>query len=69
MTLRDVDVCLTLYLIETFLRLLQTEQTQIRQLLSDQGNLCLLLKYDTSDPTQVNLTNKTNMKVYLYNYS
>ena len=40
----------------------------------DQGLLCLLLKYDISDPTQLDLINKfcvlcTNMKVYLYNYS
>ena len=42
--------------------LLQTEQTQ--------GLLGLLLKYDISDPTQLDLTNNffilcTNMKVYL----
>ena len=57
--------------------LLQKEQTQIRQLLlelPDQGLLCLLLKYDISDPTQVVLTSNffvlcTNMNVYLYNYS
>ena len=57
--------------------LLQTEQTQIRQLLQDlpdQGLLCLLLKYDVSDPTLVELTNNffapcTNMEVNLYNNS
>ena len=51
--------------------LLQTEQTQIRQLLQelhDQGLPCLLLKYDVSDPTLVELINNffalcTNMKV------
>ena len=37
----------THYLIETLLTVLQTEQTQIRQLLKelpDQGLLCLLMK-------------------------
>ena len=32
---------------------------------ADQGLLCLLLKYDISNPTQLGL----NMKVYLYNYT
>ena len=57
---------------------MQTEQTQIRQLLEelpDQGLLCLLMeKYDISDPTLVDLTINffvlcANMKTYLYNYS
>ena len=48
---------------------LQTEQTQIRQLFS-----ACLWRYDTSDPTLVDLTNNffvlcTKMKVELYNYS
>ena len=39
-----------------------------------QGILCLLVEYDISDPTQMDLTSNfyllcTNMNVYLYNYS
>ena len=69
---------LTLYLIETPLNALQTEQTKIRQLLQelpDQGLLCLHMeKYDISDHTLVDVTSNSvvlciNMKVCLYNYS
>ena len=47
--------------------LLQTE-------LPDQGLLCLLRKYDISDPTLVDLTGNyfvlcANIKINLYNYS
>ena len=47
---------------------LQTEE------LPNQGLLCLLRKYDISDPTLVDLTSNffvlcTNMKIYLYDYS
>ena len=50
------------------------KQSRPRSGLPDQGLLCLLLKYDISDPTELNLTNNffvlcTDMKVYLYNYS
>ena len=59
------------------LKLFQTEQIQIRQLLlelPDQRLLCLLMKIWLPDPTLVDLISNffvlcTNMKVYLYNYS
>ena len=41
---------------------------------SDYDDYDYMMKYDKSDPTQVDLTSNffvlcTNMKVYLYNYS
>ena len=56
--------------------LLKTERSQIRHELPDQGLLCLLVKYDIFNPTQVDLASNffvllTNMNVssnYL-NYS
>ena len=63
------------YLIETpFNTFANRTDPDQAALLPDQGLLCLLLKYDISDPTQLDLTNNffvlcTNMKVYIYNYS
>ena len=61
----------TLYLIETFLTHLQTEQTQIRQLLLALFAYGIMIRYD---PTLVDLTSnvfvlRTNVNIYLYDYS
>ena len=73
----EVGKSLILYLIEmpfnAFANKADPDRAALVKL-PDQALICFLLKYDTSDPTLLNLTDNlfvlcSKMKVYLYNYS